>query len=320
MRIPAILAALAGVTLASSTLQAQIEKVTPDELDAVPSGHQDIARGLGPVGGNKSGRNANDRGGPPGAGGPGGPGGGGPGGPGGGPGGPPGASAGPAPTPSADPHDLRGTWNGRATQRSYEANARPGPVVKSKYELALLCLADPGVEPAGGEIFQTDKVITWVATGMDSHLRRIYLNAEHPKDLKPTYMGHSVGHWDGDTLVVDTVGLQGVFEYFGTKHHTPGKDIYDQVTTKGEKLPPPTQYFDNTVVMASPTLHVVERLRKINGNTQLQDDLSFEDPATGMKPYTMQAIFTLSQSGEYLEQFCEDGNDLFGPQYADSQK
>ena len=41
------------------------------------------------------------------------------------------------------------------------------------------------------------------------HLMRfVYLNEKHPKDLDPTFMGHSVGHWEGDTLVVDTVGLK----------------------------------------------------------------------------------------------------------------
>jgi hypothetical protein len=159
-------------------------------------------------------------------------------------------------------------------------------------------------------------MITWL-TGSDLRARRIYLDAAHPKDLKPTYMGHSIGHWDGNTLVVDTVGLQGTFGYASESHHQPGKDIYDQVTRAGEKVPPPSQYFNNDVVMVTPTLHVTERITKINGNTQLQQDLSFDDPATGMKPYTMQAVYRAARAGSYLESFCEDGNDMFGPQYAD---
>src|SRR5690348_11461865 len=39
------------------------------------------------------------------------------------------------------------------------------------------------------------------------YFRIIYLNGEHPKDLDPSYYGHSIGHWEGDTLVVDVVGL-----------------------------------------------------------------------------------------------------------------
>ena len=39
--------------------------------------------------------------------------------------------------------------------------------------------------------------------------RDIWIGAEHPKDLIPTYMGDSVGHWEGNTLVVDTIGYNG---------------------------------------------------------------------------------------------------------------
>ena len=36
--------------------------------------------------------------------------------------------------------------------------------------------------------------------------RKIYLNSKHPRQLTPQPNGHSIGHWDGDTLVVDTIG------------------------------------------------------------------------------------------------------------------
>jgi hypothetical protein len=38
---------------------------------------------------------------------------------------------------------------------------------------------------------------------------------QHPKDVKPTYFGHSVGHWENDTLVVDTIGLRSSEIVFG---------------------------------------------------------------------------------------------------------
>jgi hypothetical protein len=304
----------AGITMA------QISAPTEEELDAVPNGHKDIARNLGPVGGNITGKNAND---------PGRRGGGGPNGPPGAPGfggGPPGANgvpgnrgSGPAMASNADPRDLRGYWSGRGAQtRSYTGD-RPGPIVKSKYELALLCLVSPGVNPTGGEIFQSADMITWL-TGSDLRARRIYLNAEHPKNLRPTYSGHSVAKWEGDTLVVDTIGVQGVFGYTADGFHRAGTDVYDQPTKYlGQKLPGPSKFFKNTVIMATPTLHVVERIKKVNNNTQLQNDLSFEDPATGMKPYTMLATYNFSKQGAYTEQLCEDGNDKFGPAYAQEQ-
>jgi hypothetical protein len=39
-------------------------------------------------------------------------------------------------------------------------------------------------------------------------VRRIYMNAEHPKDLQPSIYGHSVGRFEGDTLVIETIGLK----------------------------------------------------------------------------------------------------------------
>jgi hypothetical protein len=58
---------------------------------------------------------------------------------------------------------------------------------------------------------------THVVTGRDvmvvvqeeNHkVRRVYLNAEHPKDLQPSIFGHSIGRFEGDTLVVETIGLK----------------------------------------------------------------------------------------------------------------
>jgi hypothetical protein len=43
---------------------------------------------------------------------------------------------------------------------------------------------------------------------LDAHVRRIYLNAAHPAKVSPSWTGHSIGHYEGDTLVVDTVGIK----------------------------------------------------------------------------------------------------------------
>jgi hypothetical protein len=68
----------------------------------------------------------------------------------------------------------------------------------------------------------------------------------------PMVMGHSVGHWEGDTLVVDTVSMkEGVFDRTGAPHS-------DQV-------------------------HVVERIKRV-GN-QLVDDVTIEDPVAFTRPW-----------------------------------
>ncbi len=51
--------------------------------------------------------------------------------------------------------------------------------------------------------------------------RTLWMNEEHPDDLFPSYMGHSVAHWDGDTLVIDTIGYNGMTQLTQGVGHRP---------------------------------------------------------------------------------------------------
>jgi len=53
---------------------------------------------------------------------------------------------------------------------------------------------------------QKDQIV--ILYPQDDQVRHVRLNAEHPKKLVPSWMGDSVGHYEGDTLVIDTVGLK----------------------------------------------------------------------------------------------------------------
>lgn len=65
---------------------------------------------------------------------------------------------------------------------------------------------------------QKDKVT--IIYGHDHQVRRVRLNAQHPAKVTPTWYGDSVGHYDGDTLVIDTVGFKmgpySMIDWYGT--------------------------------------------------------------------------------------------------------
>ena len=87
--------------------------------------------------------------------------------------------------------------------------------------------------------------------------RDIWIDQEHPKDLTPSYMGHSVGKWEGDTFVVDTIGFNGKLFITEDVDHPMSKEF-----------------------------HLVERYTRTDFNT-LKIELTFYDPkAWGDKPWS----------------------------------
>jgi hypothetical protein len=101
--------------------------------------------------------------------------------------------------------------------------------------------------------------------------------AAHPADPDPTWMGDSVGHWDGDTLVVDTVGFNDKTEISGFRH--------------------------------SEALHIVERFRRPDYNT-LQYEATLEDPNVFVKPWTVTRTFALRPDLSKVDEFvCEHNID-----------
>ncbi len=111
------------------------------------------------------------------------------------------------------------------------------------------------------------------------HLMRfVYLGETHPKDLDATFMGHSVGHWEGDTLVVDTVALKDFTSL----------DQYD-LPKSGE-------------------IHVIERFKKVNGGKQIEDLITIDDPKAYTKPWTARVTFDWAPQIRFIEYICEENN------------
>lgn len=83
-----------------------------------------------------------------------------------------------------------------------------GPNENQTYKKA--CMPTVGVVSGGDgpvEIIQTSDQLTWMAEEMHA-IRRIFLKGTFTPDFKPNYLGESIGHFEGDTLVVETRGMK----------------------------------------------------------------------------------------------------------------
>jgi hypothetical protein len=110
----------------------------------------------------------------------------------------------------------------------------------------------------------------------DSIRHQIFTDGRaHDTTLGPLWMGDSIGHWEGDTLVADTVN-------FNDK-----------------------TWLDRIGHPHSDALHVVERFRR-KDQTHLDLDITIEDPKAYTKPWTTHIEFGLRPKWTLQEQFCED--------------
>jgi hypothetical protein len=119
----------------------------------------------------------------------------------------------------------------------------------------------------------------WETTENAAGLRRIYTDGRgHPANAGHTYTGHSIGHWEGDTLVVDTVGMMR------------------------------QSILDRTGLTLSDQRHIVERIRKIDDNT-LEDQLTITDPLALTAPWHVTKRFRKEPKGTYIFDYaCAENN------------
>ena len=131
--------------------------------------------------------------------------------------------------------------------------------------------------PEFQKILQTPDMLV-VLHEFNASYRQIFTDGRAlPKDPNPTWNGYSVGHWDGDTLVVDSTGFNEKTEVSGY-HHTEA-------------------------------LHVIERFRRAEfGNLQYQ--VTIEDPNVFTGPWTENRTFALRPELEKIDEFvCENNRD-----------
>ena len=146
---------------------------------------------------------------------------------------------------------------------------------------AALCLP-PGLPRAAlvglfpMEIVQTPQRIVIMYEYMNV-FRVIPMNTKHPDDLVPTYMGDSVGRWDGDTLVVDVVG-------FNDKTWLTGAGTFH-----------------------SEALHITERYTRVDKD-RINYDVTIEDPRVLLRPWVVHSSMMRREGTRLQEYVCVENN------------
>jgi len=206
-------------------------------------------------------------------------------------------SSAPASGPAAKTPDLSGVYDfGAFGPRNAGPNSPAAPVLKAGAEKFKVTRGpnDAGITAdcmplAGPQAFsvpyqfQIVQSSQWVALMHEypGTFRIIPTTATaHQKDLDPTWMGDSIGHWEGDTLVIDTIGFNVKTEIAGFRH--------------------------------TEDLHIVERIHA-NADGALQYEATLEDPNVFEKPWKLERVFPrrpdLAKIGEFV---CENNHDYSG--------
>jgi hypothetical protein len=136
----------------------------------------------------------------------------------------------------------------------------------------------PRMAPYPWKIVQQPKLIVFLFEGNIHSYRQIFMDGRgHPDNLDPTWYGHSIGRWEGDTLVVDSVGFNDKFWFdFAGHPHT-------------EKL------------------HITERYRR-SDYSHLDFEVVIEDPGAYTRPFTMYGHSPLMEDSEIIEYICNENN------------
>jgi hypothetical protein len=132
------------------------------------------------------------------------------------------------------------------------------------------------------QIFQLSDRVLFVFEGGAHVWRTIFTDGRpHPKDPNPSFLGDSIGRWDGDTLVVDVVG-------------------FNEATWLDQAGHPHTE-----------ALHVVERFTRTNDRT-LHYHVTIDDPHAYTKPWSTSYTIPWAAGAELYEYICQENNKDLG--------
>jgi hypothetical protein len=184
--------------------------------------------------------------------------------------------------------DLQGVWNPANFSNSggpYDLQPWAADLLKqrrdnlSKDDPEGFCLPAgvPRISPFPQKTIQTPAVLVILEEGNVHSYRQIFLDGRGHAKEDQLWMGDSIGKWDGDTLVVDTVGFN------------------DKTWLTGQGVPHTDQ------------LHVVERFSRPDLG-HLQIDITVEDPGAFTKPHSFQRVYNLMENTDLLEYVCNEFN------------
>jgi hypothetical protein len=208
--------------------------------------------------------------------------------------------------------DITGEWVldtlRRAKLKAEDMPLTPGALDRAKVAAArsasgrlqsedhIKCLPDgmPHMmaAPFAIQFLQTKGRVTVLAE-VSNLPRTVYLNeTSHPADIDPSWNGHSIGHWEGDVLIVDTIGFN------------------DRIAN-----------LFNTDAQVSRTdrLHISERIYPLGNGAFLVDEMTLDDPDTFTRPFTITYRYRrLPEGSEVMESVCEVDRTLLD-QFEDEQ-
>ena len=204
------------------------------------------------------------------------------------------AASKPAPRMPDGKPDLSGFWQGPLLRSMFESVGGPPftPDGQAAYQFNLTKSVNPEalclfagiprasisgvpfeiVQNANRVAFLYELMTTWRSIPVDGR--------SHPKDIEPSFFGNGVGRWDGDTLVIDSIGFK-------------------------DKL----SWVDDDAHPHSDAMHVVERWRRTDAD-HLAHEVTVEDPKFYTKPWTFRRVFTHMKPGQEVMEFACDENNV----------
>jgi hypothetical protein len=200
-----------------------------------------------------------------------------------------------AATPAFDPHDLQGLWViSNRTLRGFRDEAMQPltdyltPAAARTKATANVAL-DPSARcmtmfprqmgwPYPLQIVQT-KAVTLMLFEADQVFRQIHTDGSaHPDADEQRWLGHSIGHWEGDTLVVDTTNFN------------------------------PNAWLEADGTPMTENTHITEQIRLADQGKTLEIVMKIEDPAVFTRPVYRKYLYNLRNDWDLMEYFCAEGN------------